>query len=174
LADSSDLVELATIHVGVQRVCRKSAPGRDLDDAVGGGRPVQRGGSRTFDDLDVLDLGRVQVVEPRGVLTADVDRAATGIGVGPHAVDDDDGLVGERDGIGTADADARTAARCATDLRHDDAWRADDSRSLTLLMTVLNGVGVDRRDGVAGLLRRSDSPVAATTTSSSRARCPEA
>ncbi len=70
-------------------------------------RPVQRGGRRTFDDLDRLNLFRVDVVEARRLLPTDTDgvdpKRRSGV-VNPSTVNVNEWLVAERQAVGSPDA----------------------------------------------------------------------
>src|SRR5690606_39056764 len=65
----------------------------DLDHAVRRLRAVQRRRGRTLDDLDALDVGRVDVVEPTHVGAAALGWPAPGIAVHADPIDVNDRLV---------------------------------------------------------------------------------
>jgi hypothetical protein len=101
---------------------------------------VQRGGRGTLDDLDALDVVRVDVGEPVRRVAAQVDELPRRV-VDDHAVDDVERLGAAADGGEAADADAGAAARRAGVLLHQRAGHLAGQRHVQL-----------RRDGVGELL----------------------
>src|SRR5690606_2516743 len=81
------------LHRRIQpRRAHGTALGDDLDHPVRGIRPVQRRRRRALDDLDALDVTRIDVAEPgeRRVDVPGLSAALDGlIGVHPYTVDED-------------------------------------------------------------------------------------
>ena len=138
-----------------------TALGGNPDDAVGRLNSVQRRRRRSLHDLDVLDIIRNDVVDPRrtGVLrvarpeAAEVQRAGARAALEPDAVEVVERLVGERDAVRPADADPGSGSGGPATLEDLHACRAPrnqigelgDRRRLGDLR------GVDRAHGVADL-----------------------
>jgi hypothetical protein len=113
----SHILDLAALDEGVPSGRPgASTLGRDLDDTIRGGRTVLRGCRGALENLHGLDVFRIYVVETRRYLTPYADRGRTAnvvladTVVELDAVDDDQRLVAERNGIGAADSNARGSA----------------------------------------------------------------
>src|SRR5690606_21646467 len=125
---------------------------RDLDDAVRGGRAVERRRRRPLQDLDRLDIGRVDVVQTRRRLTAYAEAERGLRALDAHTVDDDQRRVRERNAVRAADTNARARPRhpraledrLARDLALQELRGVRDRRELHVL-------DIHRADGVANL-----------------------
>src|SRR5439155_5244572 len=112
-----------TCDEAVLRAIRGALLRDDVDDAARRLRPVQSGRRRTLENLDALDLVRIEVVEAGDHARPErLDRdAARLLVVDAHAVHVEERLAGEREGADAADADARTAANHAGAGQNRDA-----------------------------------------------------
>src|SRR5690606_40351911 len=88
------------------RSARRAPLGDDLDHAVRGFGPVEGSGGRSLDDLDALDILRVDVVQARGGATRTSARDGA---VHPDAIDVHDGIVRDTHAGDAADADRGAA-----------------------------------------------------------------
>lgn len=127
------------------------ALGDDLDDARRRVGAVQRGGGRALHDLDRLDVVGVDVVQAVGGLVGARSQRSADALEEPHAVDEDDRLVGERERRRAAHPDLPRRARRARPRgdRHARHPRLED------LVDGRDGrVGLDVRDADRGDLGR--------------------
>src|SRR4051812_1557052 len=101
------VIEVAALTVDVPVRCPRTAPlGRDDDDAIRGIRTVQRGGRRSFHDLDVLDLLGIDVANSAGVAATGAIAIAPDIARHANAVDHVDRIVRQVERVLTTNADA--------------------------------------------------------------------
>ena len=100
------------------RSSRRALLRDDLDHAVGRFRSVDRRGGGTLDDLDALDVGRVDVVHPaldrvalRAETARDAGRSQVGRVVDANAVDVDQRIVRETNAARSADLNRSVRCR---------------------------------------------------------------
>ena len=106
---------------------RRAAPATlrdDLNDAIRRLRAIERRGGGSLDDLDALDLFRIDVVDPACAATASLHRSLRGIAVHAHAVDVDDRIIAQRETARAPNADLCARADLAGRGQHDDAGRS--------------------------------------------------
>jgi hypothetical protein len=133
---------------------------RDHDDAVRRVGAVERRGGRTLDDLDRLDLVRVQITDPARLAATREQGARVRVARHPDAVDDVDRIVRQVQAVVAADADARARPGLGSE-RHRHTGCAGGEHLLNRRHRRLGDDlgGVDVRDrvtelGAAGFPRR--------------------